>query len=373
MKQVIETYIDGLLLRKPSTGESLAELDGLRGFAVFLVIASHTNLWHLRGAGAVGVWLFYVLSSFLLTKIMLAKMPDSLTGREMARYLIRRIARILPVYYFCLVAIALERGKPVEWVLRHFVFMQADDHFWSIPQEEVFYLMLPFLVASVYLCKRWLRIPATITAGVLMTVAIINPPFFALPGNGSMISFYLNVFAVGFFLAHLRQLAAIKYLHESRWFLRIANPLGLLLLLLLFTAGSKDHLVFYNLYIPVPGTYLGWEHPTWFAVCSGLLLTVTLTPGSWTQRIFVWKGLRIIGVLSFSLYLVHHRILSILGGRYAVQDGVPLFMMTFLLSLIIAMLLERYIERPCINHGRIINARIGSTSANTAKSEARIS
>ena len=126
--QIVNDYIATLLHKRPSTGEPMAELDGLRGFAVFLVLASHTNLWGLRGSGAVGVWLFFVLSSFLLTKIMLAKLPASLGARELAKYVIRRIARIIPVYYFCLILVAWEGGKTGEWFLRHCLFMAAIAH-----------------------------------------------------------------------------------------------------------------------------------------------------------------------------------------------------------------------------------------------------
>lgn len=356
----VNSYLEDLLNRRPSTGVSHPELDGLRGFAVFLVIASHTNLWHLRGAGAVGVWLFFVLSSFLLTKIMLAKVPGALSVRELARYLIRRIARILPVYYFVLLILALERGPPLEWVFRHAVFMQADDHFWSIPQEEVFYLLLPLLVAAVFAAQRWLRLPAVITAGLLLIGSLLGPPLFALPGNGTWIPFYLQIFLVGFCLAHVRATDAVKRVCQSGWFLRLANPLSILCLGSLFSAGAKVHLEFFRRYVPVRGDYLGWEHPVFFALVGAFLILTSLTPGSWTQRIFAWKGLRIIGVLSFALYLVHHRILTLLAGHLGVTEGLPLFVATFLISLTLALWLERYIERPSIEHGRSLNARIGS-------------
>lgn len=361
----LNTHLDSLLNRQPSTGAAHPELDGLRGFAVFLVIASHTNLWQLRGAGAVGVWLFFVLSSFLLTKIMLAKMPVALSGRELAKYLIRRIARIIPVYYLCLLLLALERGKPLEWVFRHAVFMQADDHFWSIPQEEVFYLMLPLLVASVYAAHRWLRLPVVITAGALLVGSLLRPPLFVLPGNGGLVSFYLQIFLVGFCLAHVRVMESVNRLHKSRWFLRIANPLGIVCLMLLFSVGSKEHLQFYSKYIRVTGTYLGWEHPVFFAFASAFLISISLSPGTWTQQLFAWRGLRVIGILSFTLYLVHHRVLTVLASGLGVREGTPLFVLTFFVSLILALSLERYVERPSIELGRSLNARIGSGAGKT--------
>lgn len=361
--QIVNDYIATLLHKRPSTGEPMAELDGLRGFAVFLVLASHTNLWGLRGSGAVGVWLFFVLSSFLLTKIMLAKLPASLGARELAKYVIRRIARIIPVYYFCLILVAWEGGKTGEWFLRHCLFMAADAHFWSIPQEEVFYLLLPVLVATVYGLNRWLRLPIPIAAGILMIAIMTRPPFFALPGNFSQISFFLHIFIIGFFLAHLWSWEMLKKLRESRWFLPLANPLSIVCILILFSGGSKAHMEFYNKFIAVPVVYQGWAHPTAFAIISAILLTITITPGSWAQQIFASKGLRLIGILSFSLYLVHHRILTILNVKYAQEEGYMLFIETFILSLILALIFERFIERPSMYFGRQVNARFGPMPA----------
>lgn len=114
----------------------------------------------------------------------------------------------------------------------------------------------------------------------------------------------------------------------------------------------------------VPVVYLGWVYPNAFAAISAVLLFVTLTPGSWTQRIFAWRGLRIVGVLSFSLYLVHYRIISLVEQRVGLNEGFYLFMATLSLSLLIAVLFERFIERPSMSLGRRINARLGHSPSN---------
>ena len=354
-------YPSVLLDKKPSSGPILVEIDGLWGFAFLLVLASHTNLWHLGGAGANGVWLFFVLSAFLLTKIMLAKMPASISWREIAKYVIRRIARIIPAYWLCLSIIALLDARPRKWLFRHLFFMQADGHFWSIPHEELFYLVLPVLVASVYVLKRWMRIPAPITAGALMVgvvAGIIPVHFVTLNGNGLHIPFFLEIFMFGFFLAHFWDIKWVRRLRTSKWFVPIANVIGLACLLALLVGGSKEYLEYCNRWIRVPGVYLGWEHPTVFAAISAILIFVTLTPGSYAQRVFSWKGMRLVGVLSFSLYLVHVRVLALLEDKAGFKFGFILFICAFLLSLFVSIIFERLVERPCMQYGRRINARL---------------
>ncbi|HEY4248208.1 MAG TPA: acyltransferase [Lacunisphaera sp.] len=361
--QILSEYVAGLLDKKPSTGEVFVELDGLRGFAVFLVLASHSDLFHLRGQGAVGVWLFFVLSGFLLTNITLRKVPESLGVRELAKYVVRRIARILPAYYTALILITLLEQKSGMWLFRHMMFMQADGHFWSIPQEELFYLLLPAFAAVIYWLNRFLRLPPLLLAGALLLGAVVKGfPFFTIPGNGGPTSFYIDIFMMGFFLAHLWQLDPIQRLRKSREFLPFAN-IGGVICFLVMLLGAKEQLTYYGKFIPsAPADYLGWLYPTRYAVICAVLLFVTLTPGSWTQRLFSCRGFRVVGVLSFGLYLLHYNILLTLLRRGVVTEGFALFATVSVLSLISALVLERFVERPSMRVGRWINSRLNRGS-----------
>ena len=191
-----------------------------------------------------------------------------------------------------------------------------------------------------------------------MVGIITSPPFLAMPGDiGIPIYFYLRIFIIGFFIAHIWSLSAMNRLRESKWFLGIANPLSIICILLMLSAGAKEHLEYYSRFVALPVKYLGWEYPTSFALICGILLAITITPGTWTHHVFAWTGLRVVGIMSFSLYLVHFRIFIIIKEKYG-HDGFLLFMETFTLSLVVALLLERFIERPSMKIGRLINARI---------------
>jgi peptidoglycan/LPS O-acetylase OafA/YrhL len=147
-------------------------LDGLRAIAILLVFASHTDLIAI---GWVGVQLFFVLSGFLITGILL-DMKESLPSREyFTKFYGRRFLRIFPLYYFYLALMAVVaywlisldvRKGPMQiyldqvWYAVLYVYdffyraswfqpSQFLDHFWSLSVEEQFYIIWPLLLLLV--------------------------------------------------------------------------------------------------------------------------------------------------------------------------------------------------------------------------------
>lgn len=147
-------------------------LDGLRAIAILLVFATHSDL---LAFGWVGVQLFFVLSGFLITGILL-DMKASLPARAyFTKFYGRRFLRIFPLYYFYLalmaaVAYALLkadfRANYMEiffnqvWYAVLYVYdlfyrlpsfqpSQFLDHFWSLSVEEQFYIFWPLILLFV--------------------------------------------------------------------------------------------------------------------------------------------------------------------------------------------------------------------------------
>ena len=137
----------------------MQRLDGVRALAVMLVLGEHfwwhTTLW----LGAEGVMLFFVLSGFLSTSILL-DYSDELSVGEAARvFYLKRLLRLTPVYYTCIavtVALGIGGTRHTWWVdalyLTNFrvVLRQSwgpDTHFWTLALEEQFYLLwLPIVM-----------------------------------------------------------------------------------------------------------------------------------------------------------------------------------------------------------------------------------
>ena len=82
----------------------IAELDSLRGLAIILVLAFHGG-WGWMSGGYVGVSLFFTLSGFLVTGLLLDEFERN--GRiDIRRFLVRRMRRLLPASLACLTAVA---------------------------------------------------------------------------------------------------------------------------------------------------------------------------------------------------------------------------------------------------------------------------
>jgi len=140
-------------------------LDGLRGIAVLLVLWAHVSpampgypQWLLKARflhdpGIQGVDLFFVLSGFLITRILIGEREQ---GRPVRWFLLRRVLRIFPIYYLLLAIVWFARGGPdVKWCalyVSNFYFafgggVTSLTHTWSLCVEEHFYLLWPPVVA----------------------------------------------------------------------------------------------------------------------------------------------------------------------------------------------------------------------------------
>lgn len=147
----------------------MAQLDALRALAVLAVMLSHFGLENSNPNFQLGVWgvrQFFVLSGFLITGILLTereKITSAGSRRQvLSRFYIRRALRILPVFYFVLIAAALLNLPSVrEMFWWHFAYMGnyyfslkgswqgPSSHLWSLAVEEQFYLVWPWLILLV--------------------------------------------------------------------------------------------------------------------------------------------------------------------------------------------------------------------------------
>jgi peptidoglycan/LPS O-acetylase OafA/YrhL len=151
------------------------QLDGLRGLAVLAVVIHHNSRLYFADLGGLGVNLFFVLSGFLITGILLrARERASAQGQTlksvMGAFYARRLLRIFPLYYAVLV-FGILAGLPNmdgEGTGYHFAYLsnvylfkrgsfqgQPVNHLWTLAVEEQFYLVLPALV--LFAPKRLLK------------------------------------------------------------------------------------------------------------------------------------------------------------------------------------------------------------------------
>jgi peptidoglycan/LPS O-acetylase OafA/YrhL len=175
-------------------------LDGLRAVAVYLVVAFHAGLGLVSG-GFIGVDIFFVLSGFLVTGILIRDLAS--TGHVRWRmFYSRRVRRILPASLIALVVTALVYAivaSPLEmfdalggfraaffYVGNWFFIHQATDyfaanvngspvlHFWSLAVEEQFYFVWPLLLGAIYLVAGRMRRRWWVLRGVVLALGVAS-------------------------------------------------------------------------------------------------------------------------------------------------------------------------------------------------------
>jgi peptidoglycan/LPS O-acetylase OafA/YrhL len=321
--------------KRPSRGENVDSLDGVRGLAVLLVLASHANGLHLAGQGGVGVWLFFCLSAFLLGTPF-ARDPERVRDREfLRRYALRRIARILPLYYLVLTARFLLGHLSGEGFLWHLLFVRAEGHFWTIPQELLFYLCLPLLAwAHLELLGRRM-LPTLLLLAALAAAGNVWVP---------TSSFSIGVFLTGTLFAFLRCEP-----HVSHWLSqrqgRVLQASALLIPIVFVLSAHYFQRRYYPGWFWLSPDPLGWRHPGFFALLSSILIfACAVSRQSWISRCMSAAWLRSVGIVSFSIYLLHPYVIEAImrlglpRGNLMLLVALPL---TYLCSLVTYTLVER--------------------------------
>ena len=182
-------------------------LDGLRAVAVYLVVAFHSGLGKFAG-GFIGVDIFFVLSGFLVTRILIRDL-GTLRRIRWRQFYSRRVRRILPAALVTLLVTATVYAavaSPLEkvdafggfraaflYVANWYFIHQATDyfaanvntnpvlHFWSLAVEEQFYLLWPLLLGGLYLATRrlgrarwWVLRGVVIVAGIASALEALH-------------------------------------------------------------------------------------------------------------------------------------------------------------------------------------------------------
>jgi len=178
----------------------MPQLDGLRAVAVTTVLFAHfTAVSRYVPGGFLGVRLFFVLSGFLITSILLecrflVRDGRGPAGAVIRTFYVRRFLRIFPIFYLTLgVAVAFDVGHIRSIAGWHFFYLSnfagalyesvpggvalidpTSAHFWSLAVEEQFYLLWP---AAVIFAPRKLLAPMTV--GMILVAPVFRAATFA--------------------------------------------------------------------------------------------------------------------------------------------------------------------------------------------------
>lgn len=329
-------------------------MEGLRGLAVFLVFLVHyvtliepwlmrdTFAWNLaeslRGIGHAGVDLFFVLSGYLIYGTLIVK------ARPLLPYLRRRAQRIYPAFlavfilYLLLSWLFPHESKLPDGIGPASTYLAANllllpglfpiepmiTVAWSLSYEVFYYLSVPLLIASLGL-REW---PRTVRLAFFFAVTGLA---FILAASGIDHHIRLVMFVAGILLFEALEMRS-----------RRIDKLGLFALVV--------GMILVDRWVSGPARYVVL-FTAFFLLCHAAFRGNGLT-----AKLFCWSPMRWLGNMSYSYYLIHGLVLkaaffvvvklSLPAQNWAEFEFLSLLMVTFVLTMLPAVLLFVFIERP---------------------------
>jgi len=344
--------------RKPAT--RVAELDGLRGIAILLVVVFHFTptsgplylLAHVFQIGWAGVDLFFVLSGYLITGILL----DS-AGRPhyYRNFLVRRSLRIFPLYYACflLYAFLTFYPSPIHWhdylhtgnSVWYLFYVGNFDVFlrnawpgaailtplWSLQVEEQFYWSFPFIVASVRRQTLATILTASVIAALLIRIALA----IALPSNlvGAYVLMPCRMDALA-----MGGLVAVAFREEPEW---LKSP-RIAWLTVLSAAVFLAVCIFFN-ETPWSAAMRILGYTALDLAFTGVLILLIGSRRQGLVRLCRLRTLTWLGTISYGLYLLHIPALTVVDrwlapALHLTPRGSAAFFVSFALAIAAASL-----------------------------------
>jgi peptidoglycan/LPS O-acetylase OafA/YrhL len=342
------------------------EIDGLRALAVLPVILFHAG-FPLFGGGFVGVDVFFVISGYLITTLML---NERAAGRfSIVRFYERRARRILPMLFTVVlacvpfawvwllpgdmksfaesqIAVALFSSNILFWQQSGYfdagAALKPLHHTWSLAVEEQFYVLFPlFLAAAWRLGRTWLF--ALLGAMAVTSLALAEwgsihsraATFFLLPTRawellaGALVALWL----IRRDPPALSRSAVMRVVHEA------GGLAGLVLIGYATFAFSKT--------TPFPGFH------ALLPVGGTALIVLFATPQTFAGRLLGLRPLVFVGLISYSAYLWHQPLFVF--ARYASLDPLTTgeYLGLAVAALVLAALSWRFIEAPFRDRQRI--------------------
>lgn len=325
------------------------EIDGLRSVAVLPVILFHAG-FSLFSGGYVGVDVFFVISGYLITTILITERANgtySLLG-----FYERRARRILPALFFvllCTVPFAWRWIPPdpfedyarslsyAAMFISNIHFLEKSSYFdvgaefrpllhtWSLAVEEQYYLLFPLVLWALGHFAR---------AKFLWVFLILSALSLALAEWG-----WRNYPTENFFFSPSRlwellagSICAVLLLGRAQMRSEVGAAAGLALILF--------SVVFYDASLPFPSVY------TLVPVLGTVLIILYAAPGTWVARALSVKPMVAIGLISYSAYLWHQPLFAFARIRSISEPSVLLMSALAAAALLLAWLTWLFIETP---------------------------
>ena len=327
-----------------------ADIDGLRGLAVISVLLHHVGFFAFSG-GFVGVDIFFVISGFLITRIIIDEIVHKKNFSLLAFYT-RRARRILPALYFTLfistifafilfapehyerfsgALIATSLGFSNLYYIGEVSYFGVNSiykpllHTWSLGVEEQFYLIWPITLFTI------LRFSNGLFLAVLMIIFFLTSLTLAWLFQYSASGFYFPLFRFYELIIGASMVWVIRFQPQKAIFLESIFILGLLILFYSIFNFSEE--------MPFPSIYA-------LLPCIGAALIIYAGTAKHSRIILANRFMVKTGLISYSLYLIHWPIIVFYNYYFYGDVGELKTTLIILSSFFIALLMWRFVEQP---------------------------
>jgi peptidoglycan/LPS O-acetylase OafA/YrhL len=342
-------------------------LDGIRALAVLAVISYHLN-WGWASGGFLGVSIFFVLSGYLITDMLLEERKNK-QRIDLKRFWIRRIRRLLPAMMAMIITVAvylaitdIPRLISIQgdiwsaltytsnWynIFHHISYFESFGppspigHLWSLAIEEQFYLLWPLLVIGLsrfFSPTRGKFVLLTLAGAILSFVAMVllyepgTDPSRVYYGTDTR-AFGLLIGASLAFIWPSSKLAEPN-LRKHRLWIDMTGVIGLLIVIYMFIRTGE-----YDQSLYTGGMLI-------LSFVSSFVIAAAASPSSLVSKILGWNALRWIGKRSYSIYLWHYPVIVITNPTSPTTDtNYFLLMIQLTLSIGLAAWSYSFIETP---------------------------
>ncbi|MGJ8639119.1 MAG: acyltransferase family protein [Opitutaceae bacterium] len=350
--------------------EYRADIDGMRAIAVIPVVLFHLNAG-LSG-GFVGVDVFFVISGYLITRILMRDIGSDKTATQIIlNFYERRARRILPAFfavlaittffvskwYFpegfiayakSLIASNLFYSNFQFWSEISYFHPDSDTkpllHTWSLSVEEQFYVFFPLLLVLM----RGFKASILKVVIVLATIASFAASMYTSWHHGSVSFFWSPIRAWELLFGSILAINILT-VQSKKWLNDLLGMVGLsMIIVAYFTINQQT---------PFPG--VAALLPT-----LGTALVIFSGAGSQTKvsKLLSWSPLTFIGKISYSLYLWHWPLITIYKHYTIFPITVTEKLGLLITSIILAVLSWRFVEQPFRNKHRIPAKMVGVLS-----------
>ncbi|MCJ7926430.1 MAG: acyltransferase [Pantoea vagans] len=312
--------------------------DGIRGLAVLIVLIVHSMVIFfpktydgLAGSGKIGVWLFFVLSAFLLTNTFIQK---GFGIHNIYSYVLGRVIRIMPLYILTLLVYSAFGYFSLQDAYTIFKLNSPWGHLWTIAVEFKFYFILPIVAfVLIKMNDRFGLVYTLISAAFIMAIQQWYYPYYDVkPSSTDMIG-YISAFVPGMCCAVMLSENTFKKDFVS-------DAVCALILIGVMLSIPEVRSVF----LGIPNDdYLLNKH-VHFSFAWTILIFFTLSSSGKANKLFSSKALRQLGKWSFSIYLFHWLVYTQISTNH--QNSVFASLFALVLSIIVGALVFYFFERP---------------------------